>query len=111
MWVKTTFKTGTESLSVLLRLCRLLNPSSNKRRTTRSSTSDWEMPNSSKVCGTDGLNAVFAGASVAAMKDSDPHFFHRPNSDISLHVRGVDPVSLLVKLRRGLSFSACLAFA
>src|SRR5271170_5027965 len=113
MWVKTTFKMGTESLSVLLRLWRLLNPSSNRRRTTKSSTSDWEIPNSSKVCGTVGLNAVFAGASVAAMKDTNPHFLHRPDKHICLHGGGAHTVKPLVKLRRNARWRlfACWVFA
>ena len=82
------FRMGTDSFSVLLRLCRLLNPSSSSRRSTRSSTSDWEMPKSSKVCGTVGLNPLWAGASVAAMKDSTPHSFHRPNRANCLHTLG-----------------------
>src|ERR1700679_3368924 len=75
---------GTDSLSVLLRLCRLLNPSSISRRSTRSSTRDWEIPKSSKVCGMGGLNPLWAGESVAAMKDVEPHSPHRPNRDIYL---------------------------
>ena len=94
------FKIGTDSFSVLLRLWRLLNPSSKSRRTTRSSTSDWEMPNSSNVCGTVGLNAVRAGASVAAMKDTEPHSPHRPNRLNCLHAASADRVNPLVKLCR-----------
>src|SRR5579863_3574499 len=67
------FRIGTDSFRVLLRLCRLLKPSRSSRRSTRSSTRDWEMPKSSKVCGIPGLNPLWAGAIVAAMKDSEPH--------------------------------------
>src|ERR1700679_1748414 len=96
---------GTDSLSVLLRLCRLLNPSSISRRSTRSSTRDWEMPKSSKVCGMGGLNPLWAGESVAAMKDIEPHSLYRPNRDIclladgmGLHACGSRTVNPLVKV-------------
>src|SRR5579859_5449145 len=75
MWLKTVLRTGTETLRVLLRLWRLLNPSRSSRRTTRSITSDWEMPKSSNVCGIGGLNAVLAGVNVAAMEGVRPHYF------------------------------------
>src|ERR1700733_3919734 len=81
------FRIGTESFRVLLRLCRLLNPSSSRRRSTRSSTSDWEMPKSSKVCGIGGLNPLWAGAIVAAMKDTDPHRYHRQNRENYLRLK------------------------
>src|ERR1700733_11200936 len=81
------FRIGTDSFSVLLRLCRLVYPSSSSRRSTRSSTSDWEMPKSSKFCGIAGLNPLWAGAIVAAMKDTEPHSLHRPKDDIYLQAR------------------------
>src|SRR5580698_809637 len=89
-----------DSLSVLLRLCRLLNPSSKSRRTTKSSTSNWEMPKSSNVCGIAGLNAGCAGASVAAMKNTEPHSPHRPIRWICLHAGGAYRVNSLVELSR-----------
>src|SRR3984957_13910450 len=75
---------GTDSFSVLLRLCRLLKPSSKSLRSTRSSTSDWEMPKSSKLCGMVGLNPLGPGASVSAMNDSEPHLCHRPDRCVYL---------------------------
>src|ERR1700722_7473888 len=92
------FRMGTDSFSVLLRLCRLLYPSSSSRRSTRSSTNDWEMPKSSKVCGTVGQNPLWAGAIVAAMKDSTPHSFHRPDRADCLHTILAGDVNPLVKL-------------
>src|ERR1700689_2531899 len=92
------FRMATDSFSVLLKLCKLLYPSSSSRRRTRSSTSDWEMPKSSKVCGTVGLNPLWAGAIVAAMKDRKPHSLHRPNPLYCLHTMGTGAVNPLVKL-------------
>src|ERR1700683_2265140 len=95
-----------DNLSVLLRLCRLLNPSSKSRRTTKSSTSDWEMPKSSNVRGIAGLNAVCAGASVSAMKDTEPHSPHRLIRWICLHVSGTGCVNPLVKFCRDVVWRA-----
>ncbi len=58
------------------------------------------MPKSSKVCGIGGLNAVRAGARVAAMKDIEPQPTHRPNHLICLHAEGGWHVNPLVKLCR-----------
>src|SRR5271170_3888664 len=63
------FKTGSDTLSVALKLCRLLYPSSSSRRNTRSSTRVWDIPNSSNVCGTAGANPVRIGTSRAAMNE------------------------------------------
>src|SRR5271165_3296512 len=111
------FNTGTDNFRVLLRLCRLLNPSSMSRRTTRSSTSDWEMPKSSNVCGIDGLNDVLAGARIAAMRETKPHCFIGRIARFvytlsSLHARGPNSVNLLVKFRQGVCWgvAACLVF-
>src|SRR5581483_3108448 len=117
MWVKTIFRIATESLSVLLRLCRLLKPSKSSRRSTRSSTRDWEMPNSSKVCGTEGQNPLRAGggASVAAIDSMSltdfigrrPWFIYRP---AGLHVPPHGSVNCHVNLCRLMVFRA-VAFA
>src|SRR5580704_5232371 len=92
------FRIGMDSFRVLARLCRLLKPSSSSRRNTRSSTSDWGMPKSSKVCGTPGLNPLWAGASVAAMKEIEPHSFYRPIRLNCLHARPIRLVNSLVRL-------------
>src|ERR1700722_17981082 len=63
------------------------------------------MPKSSKVCGMGGLNPLWAGESVAAMKDIEPHSLYRPNRDIclladgmGLHACGPRTVNPLVKV-------------
>src|SRR5579859_3964399 len=64
------FRMGTESFNLSLKLPKLLKPSSSMRRSTRSSTNDWEIPKSSKLWGILGANPVRMGASVAAMVES-----------------------------------------
>ena len=61
------FRIGMATLSLSLSCSKVLNPSNSSLRKTRSSTRDWEIPKSSKVCGTLGVNPVRTGETVATI--------------------------------------------
>src|ERR1700730_13726661 len=97
MWLNTMFRMGTESFNVWLKLWRLLKPSSNSRRRTRSSTNDCEIPKSSNVWGTLGANPLRMGASVAAMNEKASLSSSAVIDQLFIHACGQKPVKLLVK--------------
>src|SRR5277367_2406686 len=90
------FRMGTDTFRVLLKACKLLKPSSNRRRSIRSITRVWEIPKSSKVCGIPGANPVRMGTSMAAM-----------NKNILSHLIGRDGSIVYTRLGEGTRQSSC----
>src|SRR5258708_21419324 len=67
MCVNTWLRMGTDKRNFPLRLSKVLKPSSSKRRSIRSSTSDCGMPRCLKFCGGAGEKPLRTGAKVAGM--------------------------------------------